>query len=280
MSFQPVIGIGGYGGWRVLEATGDRQRDAFENSPLLAREAEYFRENIANATTAEALVNDRRLLDVALKAFGLGEEINKRAYIQKILEEGTEQSDAFANRIADQRYRDFAEAFGYGNVASGTDVLLESFREDIISRYKTLEFESAIGNVDDDMRLALNFKRQIGDIATSDSAQNAGWFQVMGQLPLRTLVATGLGIPDSVATLDLDRQNEIFQERAQALFGESTVEAFQDPENVETMIRRFFLFRQIQSGPSALTPGQGALTLLQSSPLTGGGVANLLLSQA
>ena len=102
----------------------------------------------------------------------------------------------------------------------------------------------------------------------------------MGQLPLRTLVATGLGIPDSVATLDLDRQNEIFQERAQALFGESTVEAFQDPENVETMIRRFFLFRQIQSGPSALTPGQGALTLLQSSPLTGGGVANLLLSQA
>ncbi len=280
MFFQPIIGVGGYGGWRILEATGDRQREAFEGSPLLAREAQYFRENIENATTAEVLVNDRRLLDVALKAYGLGDEINKRAYIQKILEEGTQSSDAFANRIADQRFRDFASAFGYGDVSQGTNVLLESFREDVIARYKTLEFETAIGNVDEDMRLALNFKRQIGDIATSSTAERSGWFQVMGQLPLRTLVATALGIPDSVAALDLDRQNEIFQEKAQSLFGESTVKALEDPENIETMIRRFFLFRQAENGPSALTPGLGALTLLQSSPLTGGGAANFLLSQA
>ena len=98
MSFQPAIGVGGLSGWRILEATSARQRETFERSPQLLRNIEYFRENISSAQTAEALVKDRRLLTVALGAFGLTEEIGKRAFVQKMLEGGTEDSGSLANR--------------------------------------------------------------------------------------------------------------------------------------------------------------------------------------
>lgn len=279
MFFQPAIGVGGYGGWRILQATASRQQETFEKSPSLGRDIEYFRENITKATTAEALVKDRRLLRVALGAFGLSSEINKQALVQKILADGTEEPTAFANRLGDARFKNLAEAFDYGNITAGSNILLKSFREDIIARFKTQEFERAVGETDGDMRLALNFKREIGAIASSESVDRVGWFQVMGQRPLRTLISTALGLPESVAQLDLDKQQEIFQDKARDLFGDSSVSVFTDPENVETAIRRFFLFQQIKDGSTTVTPGTTALTLLQSASFGGAGGANLFQSQ-
>ena len=277
--FQPVVGTGGYLGWRVLESSEARQREQFENSPLLEREIEYFRENIANATTAEALVEDRRLLSVALGAFDLSDEINKRAFVQKILEDGTEVTSSFANRLNDPRWRAMAETFSYGNLLD-PDVSSEAFREDIIARYKTLEFERAVGDVDGDMRVALNFRREIADIAAdAPESETTAWFRIMGSPPLRELVATALNIPAEVSQVDIDQQRELFADRAQSVFGSSSPEIFSDPDMVNDIIRRFFLNRQIENGPSVLTPGFGALTLLQNTGLGAGASFNLFLSQ-
>ncbi|MGE0407927.1 MAG: DUF1217 domain-containing protein [Amphiplicatus sp.] len=277
--FQPAIPIGGYGGWRVLQKTAPQQRAAFEKSPSLNRHIEYFRENIKNALTAEDLVKDRRLLVVALGAFGLGDEINKRAFIQRALEGGTDDPSAFANRLSDLRWRKMSKSFGYGNIA-GANVGLSAFREDIIARYKSLEFERAVGEVDEDMRVAMNFKREIAEIAAGENVDRTGWLQVMGRLPLRTLLSTALGLPKSVAQLDIDKQREIFADKALKVFGEKSVAQFSDPEKIEEATRRFFLFRQMESGPSASTPGAAAVMLLQNSALGGSAIANILASQS
>jgi len=76
MSFTPVIPMTGYAGWAFLSRTLERQQESFVESGTVKRAAEYFRENIGKATTAEALVGDRRLLEVALGAFGLEDDIN------------------------------------------------------------------------------------------------------------------------------------------------------------------------------------------------------------
>ena len=277
--FQPIIGTGGYLGWRVLENSEARQREQFEQSPLLEREIDYFRENIANATSAEALVEDRRLLSVALRAFGLGDEINKGAFIRKILEEGTLVTTSFANRLNDTRFQEMAEVFSYGNLTD-PDVSSEAFREDIIARYKTLEFERAVGDVDSDMRVAMNFRREIGDIAAlAQQSERAAWFRIMGSPPLRELAATALNVPSEASQIDIDQQQEFFADRMQSVFGSSSPAILNDPETVDQMIRRFFLNRQIQDGPGVLTPGFGALTLLQNSALGSVGSQNLILSQ-
>lgn len=279
MFFQPTAPIGGYGGWLVLERTAQRQRAVFEKSPQLQREIQYFRDNIANATTAEALVKDRRLLAVALGAFGLGDEIGKRAFIQRILEEGTEKSDAFANRLNEPRFKALSEAFGYGNILAGFKVTLFSFQEDIISRFKSLEFERALGESDADMRLAMNFKREIAAIASGERADRIGWLQAMGQRPLRELLTTAFGLPQSIVQADIDRQKEMFEDKSLALLGDKSIAVLKDPAKVDAVIRRFFLFRQMQAGPTASTPGASALTLLQSGAVAGDSIVNLVLSQ-
>lgn len=279
MTFSPAIPIAGYGGWRVLQATAPRQQETFEKSPSLLRNIDYFRENISKAATAEDLVKDRRLLEVALGAFGLGDEINKRAFIQRLLESDVDDPSSLAGKLNEPRYKALVEAFDYGGVTLGTNVNLSSFVEDIVARYKSLQFERAVGEVDQDMRLAMNFKREIAAIAGGANVDKVGWFQIMGQAPLRELVSTALGLPQSLSQLDIDKQKEVFERKAQQLLGDKSAAVFADPQVLDKTIRRFFLFRQMEYGPSALTPGAGALTLLQNAALGGAGGVNLLLSQ-
>jgi len=99
MSFQPIIPLAGVAGWQYIQRTQETQQEAYSQSPIQKREIEYFRENISKATTAEELVSDRTLLKVALGAFGLDDDLNKQAYVRKVLEEGTDADDAFANRM-------------------------------------------------------------------------------------------------------------------------------------------------------------------------------------
>ena len=112
--FQPVIPTSGLAGWNFLQRTYDTQIQTFSESPLQSRSVDYFRENIGEVASASDLVSDRRLLEVALGAFGLQDDIDNRYFVQKMLEEGTSSPDALANRFSDRRYSDFAEAFGFG----------------------------------------------------------------------------------------------------------------------------------------------------------------------
>ncbi len=66
----------------------EAQRNAFRSDPTMTRATETFREKIGTIKTAEALVADRQLLDVALTAFGLEDDINAKAFIEKVLAEG------------------------------------------------------------------------------------------------------------------------------------------------------------------------------------------------
>ncbi|MEM6565334.1 MAG: flagellar protein, partial [Pseudomonadota bacterium] len=66
--FTPVIPSTGLVGWRFLQRTYDTQFEAFSQSSQLTRATDYFAQNINGVSTAEDLVSDRRLLEVALGA--------------------------------------------------------------------------------------------------------------------------------------------------------------------------------------------------------------------
>lgn len=277
--FTPAIGASGIIGWRLLQRTQEAQTAALSSSPRLVRELEYFDENISSATTVDALMDDPILLRITLGAFGLESEIPKKAYIRKVLEDGTDDPDAFANRIRDKRFKDLSEALGYGNIG-GTKVLLTTFKVEIKAAFITQQFEEAVGNVDNDLRLALNFTREIGRVASRDNVKDIGWFEVMGQAPLRQVVSTALNLPLSTATLDLDKQKELFEDRADRIFGGKFADVFNDPENVDKAINRFLLLSQLNgtSSSPSISGGSTALTLLQASPLGGNSAAGLLFS--
>ena len=110
MSFQPAIPLAGIAGWRFLERTQARSRRPSRRAPELTARHRLLRgEDRLASTTAADLVADRRLLKVALGAFGLEGEIDKKAFIRKVLEEGTTDPDAFANRLTDPAWHKLAD---------------------------------------------------------------------------------------------------------------------------------------------------------------------------
>jgi hypothetical protein len=264
MSFQPVLPMTGYMGWRFLERTLDTQQSVFANSRPVVRATDYFRENITKIRTAEDLVSDRRLLSVALGAFGLDADINNRFFIRKVLEDGTTRDNALATRLADNSYAEFSRAFGFGD-STGSRTGLSGFAKDIISRYEKRQFEKAVGAQNNDMRLALNLRSGLADILGRSSSDGAHWFSMMGNTPVRKVFETALGLPASIVSIDIDQQRDIFRSRAKATLGTDVMADFAGGAQQEKLIR-MFLIRSEASQSRGLSGASAALTLLQSAP--------------
>ena len=279
MTFTPIIPASGVIGLRLLSQTQETQRAVFDQQPQLARDVNYFTEKIAAVRTAEDLVGDRRLLRVALGAFGLDDEIDKGAFIRKILEEGSEDQDAFANRLVDPRYVNFTRALGFGDLlgARTGDV---GFAAEITSAYKERQFELAVGEQDSSLRLALNFRREIATYANASDPENTAWFSAMGDLPVRTVFEGAFGLSSSFGQLDIDRQRDELQDLNNKFFGSKSLAVFQDSAEVESLINRFLVRRSIEEGPSPTTNGFTALTLLSNAANGVGstGIQNIVLS--
>ncbi len=275
MTFSPIIPVGGLGGWNFLNRTIERQTEVFDRSPEIVRDLEYFSKAIKNVSTLDDFMSDRRILKVALGSVGLSEEINKSAFVRKILEEGT-GSGSFARRLGNTDYVVLAEIFSFsGQEFKPSDEMVEQ----VSRQYKDNMFEESLGEVDNDMRLALNFKREISNIADLDLSQEGGWFRVLGSLPLRAVMEDAFNLPGEFSQIDLDKQVEVMSDKAKQIFGSSDVKVFRDPQVVESAIQKFQLKRQIEKFSSTTSSSAAALSLL-SGGLGSAGIENLISSSA
>ena len=264
MSFTPLLPFSGYSGWAFLQRTKAMQQATFDRAPQSQRLAAHARENLAKVTTAKELVDDRRLLQVALGAFGLGEEINNRFFIQKILESPPGDKTALAGKLTDKRFAKLAEAFGFG-IEGGPPPRPADFADKIVAAWQTRSFEVAVGEQDDTMRLAMNAERELADMGNSTASNNALWFSIMGNAPLRKVFEGALGLPASFGKLDIDRQLSDLKWRSQQMFGSDQANQFADPIKREELVRKFILRSEAQAMMNSYSPASGALTLLQSA---------------
>lgn len=262
--FQPVVLNTGVAAWQFVQRTYDRQFEIFTQSPQLQRDVDYFSENIGSITSAEDLVNDRRLLTVALGAFGLEEDIDNRFLIQKMLEEGTTDEDALANRFTDERYRDLSAAFGFGP-GEFPLTLTAGFAEDIVAKFQAASFEIATGEQNETMRIALFAQRTLGDVLSEpDATVNEMWFSIMGQPPLRAVFESALNLPSEFAQIDIDQQLEVFKDRASRVFGSDDPSQFLEEEALEDLLTTYVARQQVRDSLSVQSSGAIALTLLQN----------------
>ena len=259
MSFSPALPLSGYAGWAFLKRTQQAQQASFNASAQNKRDEDYFRAKIGSVTSAEQLVNDRKLLKVALGAFGLDNDINNKFFIQKVLSDGTLSPKALSSKLADKQYEKFSAAFGFGDFAI-PNTKMSDFADKIITAYRTRQFESAVGDQNNDLRLAMNIEREMPGIAgKTTSSENSKWYSVMGNTALRTVFQAALGLPSSTATLDIDQQLTIFKSRTQAQFGNENVSQFTDKAAMDKLIKKFLTRSEANSQSSVNNP---ALTLL------------------
>jgi len=262
MSFQPVLPLEGYVGWRFLQRTLQAQTEAHANTPVAQRDESYVREKIGSISSAQELVSDRRLLRVALTAFGLADDLPNRAFIEKVLESPTKDTGSFVNRLTDKRYHTLAKAFGFGDGLVPRSQFA-GFPDQLIQKFHDRSFEEAVGAQDETMRLALSLERDLGDLARQDSSEATKWYTVLGTPSLRAVFETAYLLPSSFGTLDIDRQVEILRDRTDRLTGNESIAQFSDPEALDTLTRRFVLSEQVQQIQSQ-SRGSSALALLQN----------------
>lgn len=264
MTFAPVIPMGGYAGWTFLKRTMDQQMKAFTAQPAVKRDEAYFREKIGSITTAEQLVNDPRLLRVALGAFGLDGDVNNKFFIRKILEDGTLKPDALANKLANKQYQKFSAAFGFGNFAAPR-TKLSDFADKILAPYKAQQFSVAVGTQSGEMRLALNAERELPELVKSTASEMSKWFTVLGTPPLRAVFERAYRLPPAFGAIDIDKQVQVMQKRTEATFGSANLSQFQEPEKLDQLVRQFLVQSELAANGASLSRGQVALSLLQQS---------------
>lgn len=261
MSFTPAIPLSGYAGWAFLKRTLSTQQSAFAATAEVKNDEAYFRANIGKVSTADDLVSDRRLLKVALGAFGLSDDINNKFFIKKVLQDGTLNSSALANKLSDKQYLKLSAAFGFGDF-SVPSTKISTFPDKIIEAYKAREFEVAVGNQDGDLRLSLNLQRELPALAAKSSSENTKWLTVLGNTALRTVFETALGLPKSIGTLDLDQQLSAFKAKAAAQLGNDSISQFTDAAAMDKLTKRYLLRAEVAS-MSASNSNNASLQLMQ-----------------
>ncbi|WP_323717988.1 DUF1217 domain-containing protein [Paracoccus aminovorans] len=258
MTYNVQVGSGGYTGWKTLERTMARQRQAFSQDTSIKSAQKYFSEKMPSAKSADDLIGDYRLLTVALRAFGLDSDINNRFFIKKVLESDPNDESSLVNRLADKRYLNLNQAMKVGGAETPKPVDVEA----ILTNYDTRSFEKNIGERHSDIELALNAQRELPQIAAADISENAKWYQILGSKSLRKIFEVSYGLGNSFAALPIDRQLTEIKAKTAQFSGSDSASQFESITSLDSMLRRYLLRSQIVNS-SINSSHVSALTLLR-----------------
>lgn len=143
--------------------------DRIAADPIVARDAEYYRGNIGKVTSVDAFVDDYRLFSYAMKAYGLEDMIYAKAFMKKVLQSDLSDEKSFANKLTDQRYRQFAEAFNFGTdglVKTAASETQSAIQEDETIGLYTQSIQDQLRSVDTETAY---FESTIGTITSLDA---------------------------------------------------------------------------------------------------------------
>lgn len=231
-----------------------------EQQPVVQRETDYYLANIGKVKTIEDFVGDDRLFNYAMKANGLGDMIYAKAFMVKALKEGVSSNDSFANTLSDTRYRDFVKVFNFELSGEKTTQTLAA-GQGTVDKYVRQTLEETEGDKNEGVRLALYFERKAPELSN--------YYEILADPALSQVVRTALGLPDSFAQVDIDKQVSIMKERFD-------LADFQDSDKLNTFLQRFTSLWELDN-PSSST-AQTSIGALFGQPTEFGISTDLLLT--
>lgn len=191
--------------------------------PTNSRDAAYYLENIEKVKSIDDLLKDDRLFAFAMKAHGLGDMVYAKALMRKALTEGTDAKDAFANKFADTRYKDFVNTFNFKRYGEATTVFTAA-RQGTVDKFMRQSLEEDAGRSNEGVRLALYFQRKAPAITSV--------YGLLADKAILQVVQTALGIPAESSRANIDAQARMISERLD-------IKDLQDPAKVKTFLNRF-----------------------------------------
>ena len=215
--------------------------------PQVARESAYYLANIGNVKSIDDFLGNRRLFSFAMKAFGLQDMTYAKAFMRKVLAEGTDKAGTFANSLSDKRYKAFAEAFNFVRYET-TTTIFDRTRQGTVDRYVRQTLEEDAGAQNEGVRLALYFERNVASLVSP--------YSILADAALLKVVQTALGIPASASATSIERQAETIAARLD-------IEDLKDPGKLQKFLRRFASLWELDN-PTSRTASSAPALFTQS----------------
>jgi hypothetical protein len=200
--------------------------------PAVKTASAYYEANIGSVKSISDLVGNYRLLSYALDAYGLGDQIDAKGLITKVLEGGVSNPKSLANTLPNSQWKAFAAAFNF--VDSGaTPPSSTSAVATTTSGYVEQQLESDQGNQDVGVQLALYFQR-VAPTVTNE-------YGILADPNLLEVAGTIMGIPPTAAS---DLQPKTLSELM-------PLADLKDPAKLTLLTERFTAMYDYTYGPSS-----------------------------
>jgi hypothetical protein len=215
--------------------------------PAVKRATSYFQDNITKVQSSSDLVNNYRLFTYAMQAYGLSDMSYAKAYMQKIMDGGVQDTSSLANRLSDPRFKAFTKAFDFGDLGAYA-MQNDTNNANTTNAFIEQTLEDNVGQQNPGAQIALYFQRQAPHITSAA--------QIMSDKALFQFVQTAFGVPTFSATTDSAISDE------EAIINNKVPMAdLSDPAKVQNMVTRFAALWDLQNSNAAATsPALSVLT--------------------
>jgi hypothetical protein len=200
--------------------------------PAVKTATAYYEANIGSVTSIQDSVGNYRLLSYALDAYGLGDQINAKALVTKVLEGGVSNPKSLANTLPDSRWKAFATAFNFVD-GGATPPSSASAVQTTTNDYVEQQLESDQGGQDVGVQLALYFQR-VAPTVTSE-------YGILADPNLLQVATTIMGLSPSIGG---DLQPQTLSELM-------PISDLQDPAKVKQLTERFTAMYDLTYGPGS-----------------------------
>jgi hypothetical protein len=238
-----------YTSYKLISSDLQTSLKRVSEQPDVKRETEYYLAKIGSVKSIDDFFADSRLYNYVMKAHGLEDMAYAKAFMRKVLAEGVDDKDAFANQLSDTRYKDVAEALNFarhGELATTFD----RAQKGVADKYVRQTLELSAGEDNTGVRLALYFERMAPSVTSG--------YSIIADDALAQVVRTALQLPAEFAATDIDRQAAYYEDVLD-------LADFQDTSKVGKFLERFTSMWELENPSGSYDP----LTAFQPSSLTG-----------
>ena len=244
--------------YMAIENNLSRYKAMTAAQPAVKTATDYYTANIGKVKTIQALVGNYRLLSYALQAYGLGDQINNKALITKVLQGGTSSSTALANTLPNPNWAKFAKAFDFID-KTATAPSAKSAITTTTANYVEQQLETQQGQSDPGVQLALYFKRVAPTVSNG--------YSILGDENLLEKGQTIFGLAPTTNSSEIDAE-------AAAVEKLVPTSSLTNSKTLESLVERFTANYDANYGPSSngqatpLTVNSGNAPTTTSAPST------------
>lgn len=191
--------------------------------PTVAGATKYFQANIGKITTVDQFVNNSRIFNYAMTAFGLSDMTYAKSLIKQVLQQGVSSSSALANKLNNPKILALATAFNFASTGTAT-TRQAAASTDVVKNYVMQNLETNQGAQNPGVQLALYFQQNASKITNG--------YSILADKSLLTVVQTTLGISSYTSAENIDTQKAQFDKML-------TYSDFQNPTKLQNFLQRF-----------------------------------------